>query len=335
MHPKIAFSLIILSSSFAFLESFSAETTKADLAPVGARFSNGIVAIVEEKVITVGDVRREIKPLLPQIRSESRSEAEFRQKLEEVEDTLIQSLADEILIIKDFYSEEGRYIPPYIVENIINERLITQFDNERAKFHSYLQAIGKTPREYRKIVEEEIIVNWMRGQMRKSENIVSPVKIADFYEANKDRFYLGDGVHLRLIQLAKLADENDSVLMQTADNILKQLKDGTDFAKLAEKHSQNSSRKKGGDMGWVNRSDLKEELAESAFSLEEGHFSQPIQIGQDVFIILVEEKRSAGLQPIAEVSPQIERYLLSKMAGRAEETWLQRLRRNAYIRYFN
>ena len=123
--------------------------------------------------------------------------------------------------------------------------------------------------------------------------------------------------------------------MQTANNIIKQLEEGADFAKLAEQHSQNSTRKKGGDMGWQDRSDLQEQLAESAFQLEAGEFSQPIKVGADIFILLVEEKRSAGIRPISTVRPQIERHLLSQMAKKAEESWLQRLRRNAYIRYFN
>jgi peptidyl-prolyl cis-trans isomerase SurA len=334
MHPKTAFLLILLPLISVF-SSLSAQTEKTESAPIGARFANGIVAIVEERIITVGDVQRAVQPLLPQIRSESRSEAEFRQKLEEIEDTLIQDLADEVLIIKDFYSEENRRIPPYFVDNAINERLIKEFDNDRGKFHTYLRAIGKNAREYRNIVEEEMIVGWMRQEMRKSESIVSPVKIEAFYEANKDRFYQGDGVHLRLIQLAKVADESDSVLMQTANNIIKQLEEGADFAKLAEQHSQNSTRKKGGDMGWQDRSDLQEQLAESAFQLEAGEFSQPIKVGEDIFILLVEEKRSAGIRPISTVRPQIERHLLSQMAKKAEESWLQRLRRNAYIRYFN
>jgi peptidyl-prolyl cis-trans isomerase SurA len=334
MHPKTA-SLLILLPLVGVFSSLNAQTEKTKSAPIGARFANGIVAIVEERIITVGDVQRAVQPLLPQIRSESRSEAEFRQKLEEIEDTLIQDLADEVLIIKDFYSEENRRIPPYFVDNAINERLIKEFDNDRGRFHAYLRAIGKNAREYRGIVEEEMIVGWMRQEMRKSESIVSPVKIEAFYETNKDRFYQGDGVHLRLIQLAKVTDESDSVLMQTANNIIKQLEEGADFAKLAEQHSQNSTRKKGGDMGWQDRSDLQENLAESAFLLEEGEFSQPIKVGEDIFILLVEEKRSAGIRPISAVRPQIERHLLSQMAKKAEENWLQRLRRNAYIRYFN
>ncbi len=334
MHPKTA-SLLILLPLVGVFSSLSAQTEKTKSVPIGARFANGIVAIVEERIITVGDVQRAVQPLLPQIRSESRSEAEFRQKLEEIEDTLIQDLADEVLIIKDFYSEENRRIPPYFVDNAINERLIKEFDNDRGRFHAYLRAIGKNAREYRGIVEEEMIVGWMRQEMRKSESIVSPVKIEAFYETNKDRFYQGDGVHLRLIQLAKVTDESDSVLMQTANNIIKQLEEGADFAKLAEQHSQNSTRKKGGDMGWQDRSDLQENLAESAFLLEEGEFSQPIKVGEDIFILLVEEKRSAGIRPISAVRPQIERHLLSQMAKKAEENWLQRLRRNAYIRYFN
>ncbi len=37
------------------------------------RFANGIVAVAEEKIITVADVMQEIGPLLPQLRNEARS----------------------------------------------------------------------------------------------------------------------------------------------------------------------------------------------------------------------------------------------------------------------
>ncbi|HEV8073995.1 MAG TPA: hypothetical protein VGP21_07670, partial [Opitutaceae bacterium] len=46
------------------------------------RFTNGIAAVVEDHIITVDDVRREIGPLIPQIQRESHNEQEFDKKLE-------------------------------------------------------------------------------------------------------------------------------------------------------------------------------------------------------------------------------------------------------------
>ena len=56
------------------------------------RFANGIVAIAEDKIITVADVCREIAPLVGQLRRDARSEREFNEKLEQLQDEVIQSL---------------------------------------------------------------------------------------------------------------------------------------------------------------------------------------------------------------------------------------------------
>ncbi|MEZ5276443.1 MAG: peptidylprolyl isomerase [Opitutaceae bacterium] len=318
---------------FCLLPTLAPAQTTGD--PVGARFANGIAAIVEDRIITVGDIRREIEPLLPQIRSQSRTEAEFRKNLEQVEDDIIQNLTDQTLIVKDFYSDEKRRIPESFVENEVQERLITQFDSDRSKFLEYLNSIGKTPREYRDIVREEIIVGYMRSQLRKSQSIVSPVKIENYYKENQERFYQGDSVHLRLIRLTQLADEDSAVLEQSADTIIDQLGKGAKFEDLATQYSQDTRRNQGGDWGWINREDLKPELADVAFSLEKGAFSQPIRTEKDIFILFVEDKRDAGVQPISEVRDQIERILISQMSRDAQERYLERLRRDGYVRYFN
>ncbi|MGH8019124.1 MAG: peptidylprolyl isomerase [Opitutaceae bacterium] len=308
-----------------------------DTSEVGARFANGIAAIVEDRIITVGDIRRRIEPLLPQIRAQSRSATEFRENIEQVEDDIIQNLVDEVLIVKDFYSDEKRKggIPASYIDETIDERIMTEFEGDRSKFLAYLRAIGKTQKEYRRIVEDETIVGYMESEMRKSTTIVSPAKIENFYTENRDRFYQGDSVHLRLIHLTKIADENDSILEQTADTVMKQLREGAAFADMAKEYSQDPSKKQGGDWGWWAPSDLREELSTAAFALEKGEFSEPIKLDNEIYILYAEDRRVAGIQPIEEVREQIERILVSQMAREAQDRWLERLRRSGYVRYFN
>jgi peptidyl-prolyl cis-trans isomerase SurA len=199
---------------------------------IDGRFENGIVADVEGRVITVGDVRRRLEPLLPQIAGAVASQEEFESQIEMIEDEIIQTLVDEVLIVRDFYSDEKRQIPNSIVENEMQERLVNEFDDDRAKFLAYLKSIGKTRAEYRQIIKEDIVVSWMRGQNRKSQSIVSPIKIENFYTENRDQYFQADGVHLRLILLKQIADENQSILNQTAETIMTRLRNGGSFADL-------------------------------------------------------------------------------------------------------
>jgi peptidyl-prolyl cis-trans isomerase SurA len=335
MLPAFRLSVLLLLPTLFLTAGRAADAGPAS--PVGARFANGIAAIVEDRIITVGDIRREIEPLLQGIRNQSRNEKEFRENIEKVEDEIIQQLVDQVLIVKDFFSDEKRKggIPAHYVDGELKERLITQFDNDRAKFLAYLRAIGKTQREFRQMLEEEMIVGYMRGQKRKTQTIVSPARIENFYTQNRDRFYQQDAVLLRLIKLTRIANENQSILNQTAETIMQKLHNGTSFAELAKEYSQDSRKKQGGDWGWLARGDLRDELANAAFALEKGQNSEPIRLDADIFILYVEDKKLAGIQPLEDVREQIESLLVMQMAREAQDRWLERLRRNAYVRYFN
>src|SRR5664279_5700475 len=66
------------------------------------RFADGIVAIVEDKIITVDDIRRDLGPLVPTLQKEARNEKEFNDKIEALQDDIIQNRIDKVLIVKEF-----------------------------------------------------------------------------------------------------------------------------------------------------------------------------------------------------------------------------------------
>jgi peptidyl-prolyl cis-trans isomerase SurA len=234
------------------------------------RYANGIVAIAEDKIITVDDVRREIGPLVPEIQKQSRNEREFNEKLEALQEDIVQNLIDRVLIVKDFYSDEKRQVPASYVDNAVSETIITQFDGDRSKFLAYLRSRGISQKDYRKEQEEDMIYGYMRQQKAKSASTISPVKIEAFYAENKDRFYQEDSVHLRLIQVSRSADDSDDTLRAKAGTIMTELAAGAEFGDVARKYSQDSRKGKGGDWGWQRRSDLRKEFSDVIFTLEKG-----------------------------------------------------------------
>jgi len=152
------------------------------------RYANGIAAIVEDKVITVDDIRREVGPLIPEIQKQSHNEKEFNEKLESLQEDVVQKLIDRVLIVKEFYKDEKRHVPASYVDNMVAETIITQFDGDRSKYLAYLRSRGMSQKDYRKEQEEDMIYDYMRQQQAKSASTVSPVKIEAFYNENKERF---------------------------------------------------------------------------------------------------------------------------------------------------
>jgi peptidyl-prolyl cis-trans isomerase SurA len=298
-----------------------------------SRFVNGIAAIVEDRVITVEEVKREIRPLLEQLQRQARNQREFDQQLATVQQEVIQSLVDRILLVKEFDSK-GMQIPASFIEARFNDALAEQFGGDRARFLAHLRERGITTRDFRREIEDRVKVGFMRAQMNRSQSVVSPVKIEQFYQQHRDRFRQEDGVKLRLIRLTQLADEGPEVLRQTADSIVADLRRGADFAELARRHSQDARARDGGDWGWVSRGSLSPVLAEAAFALERGQFTDPISIGKDLFILMAEDRRHEGFRPIDEVRPEIERFLAQALARESQERMLERLRGRYFIRYF-
>ncbi len=298
------------------------------------RFANGIAAIVEEKIITVDDIRREIAPLIQQVQRESHTEKEFNEKLQSLQDSVLQDLIDRVLIVKEFYKDEKRKVPASLVENQVAETIISEFDGDRSKFLAYLRSRGISQKDYRKETEENMIYSYMRQQQRKSASTVSPVKIEQFYAENKERFNQEDSVHLRLIQVALGPGDTSETVRTKADDIMKQLRAGGSFADIARLFSQDSRRTKGGDWGWQRRSDLRKEFSDVIFTLEKDQYSEPIIMPEGAFILFVEERKHAGILPLNEVREQIERLLVQQSARQAQERWLEKLRRNGYVKHF-
>lgn len=298
------------------------------------RFANGIAAIAEHKIITVDDIRREIDPLMEQVQKESRNEKEFNEKVQQLQDSIVQELIDRVLIVKEFYKDENHKIPASIVDNDIAEIIATQFDGDRSKYLAFLRSRGISQKDYRKEREEDIVYNYMRQQKRKSATTVSPVKIENFYNENKERFYQEDSAHLRLIQIPRSGGDSDEVLRTKIEDIIKQLQAGANFNDLARQHSKHPSRTKGGDLGWMRRADLVKDFADASADLEKGQYSKPVIMPDGGFLLFVEERKHAGVLPLDEVRPQVERMLVQQASGEAEERWLEKLRRTGYVKHF-
>ena len=105
-----------------------------------------------------------------------------------------------------------------------------------------------------------------------------------------------------------------------AEEVLKELKAGGDFAKLAEKYSDDpGSAKSGGELGWIGRGRTVPEFEKAAFSLGKGQTSDLVKSSYGFHIIHVEDKQQAHLKTLAEVKSEIEAKVKQQKTARATE----------------
>lgn len=82
-----------------------------------------------------------------------------------------------------------------------------------------------------------------------------------------------------------------------ADSVVRQLRDGGDFATLARRYSDDpGSRERGGELGWVRRGQLVPEFEAVAFRLKPGAISNPVLSPFGFHIIEVRRSQPAEVQ---------------------------------------
>ncbi len=114
-----------------------------------------------------------------------------------------------------------------------------------------------------------------------------------YYTQHKEKFTEPDRLRLSIILLGVNPGapqaEWDQAKAQ-AQALREQLLAGADFAALARKLSKDDSAQKGGDMGYVHRGMLSDELHAEIDKLKQGELSGPLQMLEGIALFRVDER---------------------------------------------
>jgi peptidyl-prolyl cis-trans isomerase D len=162
---------------------------------------------------------------------------------------------------------------------------------------------------------------------------VSDAEVQAYYNAHQDQYQVKEQVKVRHILIAVPAgadSKTDAAAKAKAEDLLKQIKSGGNFAELASKNSDDpGSKTQGGELGWLDRGKTVPEFDKTAFSLAPGQTSDVIKTQFGYHILQVEDKKTAHLKTLAEVKPEIVPLLEQQKAGAAEQTFASTLASDA------
>ena len=113
---------------------------------------------------------------------------------------------------------------------------------------------------------------------------VSDAQLRMAYEQNKDRYRTPERVkarHILLMTQGKPPDE-EAKIKAKAEDLLKQVKAGGNFAELAKKNSEDpGSKDKGGDLDWVVKGQTVPEFETALFALKPNEISGVVKTTTD------------------------------------------------------
>jgi len=298
-----------------------------------AQVVDGIAAVVNGDVITFSQVRQLSAPREKLLRSQFTGQ-ELENKLQEVRKLALKDLIDRRLIIQAF-KKESFQIPDHIVDQRVHDIVRESFGGDRNTFVKTLEAQNYSLGEFKEKEMERIIVSAMRSHNVKTNYIISPTKIEEFYRKHRDLFTTKEEIKLRMIMISGQKDTGNAQAQKAlAEEVLGKLASGGEFEQVAQIYSEDSTKENGGDWGWIQRNTLAAPLEKFAFNMPVGRISSIIDYAGNYYILKVEDKRGGTTKSLAEARADIEKKLIQDEAAQIQERWIASLRQKAYIRQF-
>jgi peptidyl-prolyl cis-trans isomerase C len=258
------------------------------------------------------------------------------------DDDVVAKIGDRKITISEFNkmlgyldSEKQKVIEknPQLKENILQQYIQGIVISKLAKKKGF----DKNPelKEQLELLKDNIIaIEYLKKEVTNKVE-VSEEDVKAYYESHKDEFKTPEMVRSRhiLIKTDPPASDNDKKkAKEKAEEILKKIKAGEDFAKLASDVSDDTgSKPKGGELGFFPKGRMVKSFEDAAFSLKPGEVSGIVETQFGYHIIKVEEKKEPGMEPFDTAKEKIKQKLLQERTKTKVTEFIEKAMKEANI----
>lgn len=225
------------------------------------------------------------------------------------------------LITKELIFQEADKSQVAFTEADIDKEIqdyITQFGSAE-NLDQALMANGMSMEQLR----ENIQMNGLLTKLLEPQVKVTDEDIKKTFDENKASFDTPEQVRASVILVKTEAEANE---------IIKELNAGQDFAELAKSKSLDEYTKaNGGDLDFFARGEQEEAVEEAAFKLAKGEISGAVKTSQGYEVIKVTDRKEAHSATLEEKKDEIKKQLVAQKVSELTGTWLQDVRSKAKI----
>lgn len=272
-------------------------------APVG-QLVDGIVAIVGDSAVLRSDLEEEALRIAA---ASGRALPDDPRELSQLYERALEARINELLLIQAAARDTLVEVTDEEIRNAVERQIA---DQRRAlggdvALSRALAESGLTLTQYREMLTEQFRRQAMIDRylsVVRSTRRPPPVTDAEaraFFEAQKDQ--LGERPATLTFEQVVIAprpsDSARAAALAEAEEVLRKLREGEDFEKLARLHSDDPGTKnRGGDLGWFRQGDMVPEFSDVAFALRPGMTSGIVETMFGFHIIRVDKVKGAERQ---------------------------------------
>lgn len=243
----------------------------------------GLVAKVDGVGITEDEFNTRFE-IYKNITEQQLGEGSLKQVNEETGKTGEEELKEDILemlIMEKIIANEASKANLEVTDDEVNAVLnqYVQLFGGEEQFNETLENSFITKEFLAESIKNDLLLNKHKEYFIENATVTEE-EAQEYFEENKDDLVVIRARHI----LVKTEEEGKEVL--------ERLKNGEDFAKVAEEVSVDKvSAMNGGDLGYFGKGSMIAEFEEAAFSLEPGETSDLVKTEVGYHIIRVEDKR--------------------------------------------
>jgi len=292
-----------------------------------------VVAVINDAIILNSELETRRLPVLSEAQQIT-DPKERERRITKLTSQVLDEMVNEELIVQAAEAAKVE-IESSEVQSAIDE--IKQQNNlDDAGLSAALAAQGLTIAGYKQEMRRQLL------RLRAMNTLVAPkVQITDEdirarYDQMARRTEQVQAVKLAhmLFKLPEHATEQQlAEAKEKASKAIARVKAGEDFAKVAATESDDDSTKAtGGELGWFQRGSMANpEWEPIVFAMEKGDVRGPVTGPQGFHVFMVTEVKRSDLKPFPEMKEQLSRELRRREMDKQTQTWVEELRKKAYI----
>lgn len=303
-----------------------------------ARVIDEVIAQVNNDVITLSMVKREMKETIAALQQQGKSEQEATAEVTRRQPELIASLINEQLLL-----QQGKELGlTEDVEAEVNRRMLEVARQQGIKtiegLREAMRASGFDYDAVRQTMRVEIMKQAVMSRDVDARIFygLSMEELKKYYEAHKNDFKKPESVRLSEIFLS-LAGKNEAEVKAKADQIVAQARAGGDFRALAATHSERMQNGKlvapetGGEVGLFELPNLRDNIAAAIKDVKAGGISEPLRYDEGFQILKVNERIAGSDTPVFNAD-RVREAITAQRSEKERVTYMEKLRKDAYIK---
>lgn len=283
----------------------------------GTRLTDRIVAIVNDEVITLSEVKALTHAQERRLRQEYDGAALDR-RLHQLEYEALTELIERRLQIQ-LARKHGHEATEEEVQ-----RALRDFSRQA------VNGEGSDPLLLKKIKEQITMMKVLEREVR-SGVTVSEEEVKRYYDEHRAHFRLPQEYHISQILIRPRAGEERADARQRAADAYEALGKGQDFAELARTQSDGPGASHGGSLGMVREGELAFELEQAIAGLQPGQISQPVETERGFHIVRLDDETPPQYKEFPLVKAEIRELVYKDKSERLYHKWISELKDHAYI----